>query len=171
MNQGRLVGLILMAVGAGLTVMAGLFLAVRTGEEDATMLGTVLGAGLAFMIVAPLIGFGFFMWIKGGQDAEQESEMQKQRQLLDIVKSRGQVRVDEVALEMSVPVDSVRNMVHQLVGLQVFTGYINWDDGILFSSEASKLRDLENCEKCGGRIQLAGRGIVQCPFCGTEYFL
>lgn len=160
-----------MAVGAGLTVMAGLFLAVRTGEEDATMLGTVLGAGLAFMIVAPLIGFGFFMWIKGGQDAEQESEMQKQRQLLDIVKSRGQVRVDEVALEMSVPVDSVRNMVHQLVGLQVFTGYINWDDGILFSSEASKLRDLENCEKCGGRIQLAGRGIVQCPFCGTEYFL
>lgn len=171
MNQGRLVGLILMAVGAGLTVMAGLFLAVRTGEEDATMLGTVLGAGLAFMIVAPLIGFGFFMWVKGGQDAEQESEMQRQRQLLDIVKSRGQVRVDEVALEMSVPVDSVKNMVHQLVGLQVFTGYINWDDGILFSSEASKLRDLENCQKCGGRIQLAGRGIVQCPFCGTEYFL
>lgn len=171
MNQGRLTGLILMIIGMALAVIAGLFLAVRTGEDGATMLGTILGAGLASMIILPLVGFGYFLWVKGGQEAEQDSVMEKQRQLLDIVKSRGQVRVNELAMEMSVPVDNVKNMVHQLVGLQVFSGYVNWDDGILFSSDASKLRDLQQCEKCGGNIKLVGKGVVQCPYCSTEYFL
>lgn len=172
MNQGRLTGLILMVIGLGIAVLAGLFLAVRPSEDpNASVMGTVLGAGLAFVVVAPLVGFGFFLWTKGNADADRSSEMQKQRQLLDIVKSRGQVRVNELSLEMGVPLDSVKNMVHQLVGLQVFSGYINWDDGILFSSDASKLRDLKNCEKCGGNIELVGKGVVQCPYCGTEYFL
>ena len=52
-------------------------------------------------------------------------------------------------------------MVYQLVGLQVFSGYINWDDGILYSSEASKLRELDKCKNCGGEITLAGKGIVR----------
>ena len=97
--------------------------------------------------------------------------MQKQRQLLDIVKSRGQVPVSDLALEMKTSVDSVKNMVHQLVGLQVFSGYINWDKGVLYSSDASNLRGLEKCKNCGGDIKLAGKGVVVCPFCGTEYFL
>ena len=90
---------------------------------------------------------------------------------MDILGSRGLVKVHDMALEMSVSVDSVKSMVHQLVGLQVFSGYVNWDDGILFSSEASKLRDLKECEKCGAPIQLVGKGVVACKACGTEYFL
>lgn len=171
MNQGRLVGIILMIIGMGIAALAGLFLAVRSGQPDATMMGTVLGAGLAFIVVAPLIGFGFFLYIKGGQDAQQESVMEKQRQLLDIVKSRGEVGVNELALEMGVKVDMVRDMVHQLVGLQVFSGYVNWKEGRLFSADAKQLRDLQKCKNCGGDIQLVGKGTVQCPYCGTEYFL
>jgi len=68
-------------------------------------------------------------------------------------------------------VDSVKDMVYQLVGLQVFSGYINWDQGILYSSEASKLLELDKCKNCGGEITLAGKGIVRCKYCGTEYFL
>jgi hypothetical protein len=171
MNQGRLTGAILMVIGGGIAVLAGLFLAVRSGDEGATALGTVLGAGLAFIIVAPLIGFGFYMWVRGGQEAEEESIMRKQRELLDILRSRGQVEVHDMALEMNTNVDNVKSMVHQLVGLQVFSGYVNWDDGILYSQEASQLRDLDQCKKCGGDIQLAGKGVLQCPYCGTEYFL
>jgi hypothetical protein len=58
-----------------------------------------------------------------------------------------------------------------LVGLGVFTGYINWDDGVLFSAQASQLRDLTQCKKCGGAVKLVGKGVVKCPYCGTEYFL
>lgn len=171
MNQGRLIGVIMMSFGVGLTVLAGLFLAVRAGEEEASALGTVLGAGLAFIVVAPLIGFGLYMWIKGGHEATEETTMRQQRQLLDIVKSRGQVGVSQLALEMGVPVDSVKEMVHQLVGLQVFSGYVNWDEGTLYSSEASQLRELDKCKNCGGAIELVGKGVSACPYCGTEYFL
>jgi len=97
--------------------------------------------------------------------------MQKQRRLLDIVKSRGQVSVNDVALEMATSVDEVRTLIHQLVGLQVFSGYVNWKDGTVYSAEAASLRDLKQCRNCGGQIVLAGKGVVTCKFCGTEYFL
>ena len=72
---------------------------------------------------------------------------------------------------MNVPVPAVQDMVHRLVGLQVFSGYVNWNEGVLYSAEASELRKLEKCENCGGEITLAGKGIVVCKYCGTEYFL
>jgi len=97
--------------------------------------------------------------------------MQKQRQLLDIIKSRGQVSVPDLAMEMQVNADTVKNLVHQLVGLQVFSGYVNWQEGMLYSSDASKLRELDKCKNCGGEINLAGKGVVVCKYCGTEYFL
>jgi hypothetical protein len=169
-NTGRLIGIILIVVGVGIALIAGLFLA---AQVSAGMSGgaAAVGAGIAFIPVAVFVGFGLFMYVRGGAEAQEESIMQKQRQLLDIVKSRGQVSVSDLALEMKVNAEMVKNMVHQLVGLQVFSGYINWDKGVLYSSEASKLRDLKQCENCGGEIQLTGKGIVVCKFCGTEYFL
>jgi hypothetical protein len=87
------------------------------------------------------------------------------------VKTRGQVRIPDLALEMKASVDDIKAMIYELVGLQVFSGYINWDQGILYSSDASKLRELTQCKNCGGEIQLVGKGVVKCKFCGTEYFL
>jgi hypothetical protein len=171
MNTGRLVGIILVVVGFGVAVIAGLWLALQVSSNQITSGGAVVGAGIAFIPVALLAGFGIYMYVQGGKEAEQESEMQKQRQLLDIIKSRGQVSVPDVALEMQVSADSIQNMVHQLVGLQVFSGYVNWDKGVLYSADASQLRGLDKCKNCGGEIQLVGKGVVTCKFCGTEYFL
>jgi hypothetical protein len=171
MNTGRLVGIILVAVGFGVAVIAGLWLALQASSGQISSGGAVVGAGLAFIPVALLAGFGIYMYVQGGKEAVEESTMQKQRQLLDIVKSRGEVSVSNLAMEMNVKVDDVKNMVHQLVGLQVFSGYINWDKGILYSTDASNLRGLEKCKNCGGQIQLVGKGVVTCKFCGTEYFL
>lgn len=171
MNSGRLVGIILIVVGFGIAVIAGLWLATQVTSGQLQSGGALVGGGIAFIPVALLAGFGIYLYVQGGKEAESESEMQKQRQLLDIVKSRGQVAVSDLALEMKTNVDTVKSMVHQLVGLQVFSGYINWDKGILYSSDASNLRGLEKCKNCGGEIKLAGKGVVVCPFCGTEYFL
>ncbi|MBA3871687.1 MAG: hypothetical protein H0X30_21270 [Anaerolineae bacterium] len=171
MNSGRLVGVILIVVGFGIAVIGGLWLASQVSGGQLESGGALVGAGIAFIPVALLVGFGIYLYVQGGKEAESESEMQKQRQLLDIVKSRGQVAVSDLALEMKTNVDTVKSMVHQLVGLQVFSGYINWDKGILYSSDASNLRGLEKCKNCGGEIKLAGKGVVVCPFCGTEYFL
>jgi hypothetical protein len=171
MNTGRLVGIILIVVGFGAAVIAGLWLALQVSVEQLSAGGAVIGAGIAFVPVALLVGFGIYMFVQGGKEAVVESEMQKQRQLLDILKSRGQVSVREMALEMNVSVDKVSDLVHQLVGLQVFSGYINWNEGTLYSAEAKHLRDLKACKNCGGDIALVGKGVVACPFCGTEYYL
>jgi hypothetical protein len=171
MNTGRLVGVILIVVGFGIAVIAGLWLALQASAQQLSTGGAVVGAGIAFIPVALLVGFGIFMFVQGGKEAVEESSMQKQRQLLDIIKSRGQVSVPDLAMEMQVNADMVKNLVHQLVGLQVFSGYVNWQEGMLYSSDASKLRELDKCKNCGGEINLAGKGVVVCKYCGTEYFL
>lgn len=171
MNTGRLIGVILIVIGLGAALLAGLWLAVQLSNQQITGGGAVLGAGLAFIPIALLVGFGIYMFVQGGKEAEHESVMQKQRQLLDILRSRGQVSVSDMAIEMRVTPDAVKEMVHQLVGLQVFSGYANWKDGTLYSSEASQLRELSQCKNCGGEIELVGKGIATCKYCGTEYFL
>jgi hypothetical protein len=171
MDRGRVIGISLVVIGMGIAVIAGLFLAIQVDNESLSAGGAVLGAFFVFIPVALLVGFGLLMFIKAGQEAQEEAVMRNQRRLLDIVRSRGQVGVHEVALEMNVSVDSVKEMIHQLVGLQVFSGYVNWNDGVLYSSDASQLRDLDRCKRCGGDIQLVGKGVVLCPYCGTEYFL
>jgi hypothetical protein len=173
MNQGRLIGIILIVIGFGIAMLTGLFLASQVSADDEGLSagGAIVGAALAFIPVSIFVGFGIYLYVRGGQEAEEESVIRKQRELLDIVKSRGEVEIHSLALEMNTNVDQVKSMVHQLVGLQVFSGYINWDDGTLYSDQASSLRELDQCKKCGGDIKLAGKGVVVCPYCGTEYFL
>jgi hypothetical protein len=162
-------GITLVAIGFGIAVIAGLWLAVLAQQTGVG--GILIGAGIAFIPVAILVGAGIYMVVISGREALEESEMQQQRQLLDIVKSRGEVAVADLALEMKVSADKVRALIHQLVGLQVFSGYVNWEKGIIYSSNAGSLRGLQQCKNCNGDIHLIGKGVVTCKFCGTEYFL
>ncbi len=171
MNQTRLVGVILGVMGLGVALIAGLWLATQAASGETETGGVLVGAGLAFIPIALLMGFGVYFYVQGGVQAQGESAMQQQRKLLDILRSRGKVSVSDMALELKVNVDAVKDMVHQLVGLQVFSGYVNWEEGTLYSAEASNLRALDKCKNCGGEISLVGKGVVACRFCGTEYFL
>jgi hypothetical protein len=76
-----------------------------------------------------------------------------------------------LAIELQTTRDQVQAMIHELVGLGLFSGYINWEKGMLYSREASQLRNLDRCLNCNGQLALAGKGVVTCPYCGTEYFL
>jgi len=67
--------------------------------------------------------------------------------------------------------DEVQSMLYELVNMGLYSGYINWKEGTLYSSEASELRNLDRCKNCGGKLELAGKGVIRCPYCGTEYFL
>ncbi len=169
MNTSRLLGIILVVVGiaVGATAAAWLFTNAELSQP-----ARILGLGLALLVVvAPLVGGGLYMLLTGSSEAKRDQEAAHQRKLLNIVKSRGQVRVDDLALEMQLPRDQIKNTIHALVGLGVFSGYINWDKGVIYSQEASKLRELKQCPNCGGEITLQGKGIATCRFCGTEFFL
>lgn len=167
--MNRLLGIILIVVGivVGLVIVAWLFT-----NPDLSGPGRILGLGIGLLvIIAPLIGGGIFVLARGMGDVKTAREAGYQRKLLNLVQSRGQIRLDDAALELQVPKDRLRDMIHGLVGLGVFSGYINWDNGVLYSSEASKLRELTKCPNCGGDITLSGKGVASCRFCGTEFFL
>jgi DNA-directed RNA polymerase subunit RPC12/RpoP len=137
--------------------------------------GAILGAVVVFALAIPAIAVGGFLLVRGSREAaeakQQEAAGVKQRQLLDMVKTRGQVPISDLAFELKASRDDVQGWIHDLVGMGIFSGYVNWDEGILYSIEASQLRDMTRCKHCGGEVQLAGKGVVRCGYCGTEYFL
>jgi hypothetical protein len=169
MNTNRLMGIVLLVVGIAVGVIAAAWL--FTNADLATS-ARILGLGLALIVlVAPLVGAGFYLAFSGGQEARQAQDAARQRKLLNIVQSRGQVPLEDLIVEMQLPRDQVKDMIYALVGLGVFSGYVNWDKGVLYSQQASQLRDLKQCPNCGGEINLTGKGVAQCKFCGTEFFL
>lgn len=170
--SGRVTGAILLVVGAilGLAVGAWLILGVQDGKMERT--GAIFGLILLFgFLVLPLLGGGFYFLTRGRAEAKDLVRVEEQRRLLDIVLTRGQVTVSDLVLELNSTRETVQNDLTALVGRGLFSGYVDWSKGMLYSVEASKLQGRETCPNCGGRLQLAGKGLIKCPYCGADIFL
>jgi hypothetical protein len=95
----------------------------------------------------------------------------RQRHLLGMINSQGAVSLDEIARELDAPQGLIRAWIYELVQAGKFTGYLNWDEGLVYSREARSLRAGGTCPNCGGAMGLAGKGVIRCDHCGTEVFL
>jgi hypothetical protein len=170
--MGRTLGIILIIGGLVVGAIVIVLMLVYRNEGSLTAGAATLGITLGLLVLSlPQLAFGIFLLTRGQQEAATAAQASKQRELLGIVKTRGSVPVSDLAIELQVSRDEVQDMVHQLVGMGLYSGYINWEKGVLYSAEASQLRELTRCANCNGQLTLAGKGVVQCPFCGTEYFL
>lgn len=169
-SGGKVVGLILIGVGIIGAIIVGAWLMSGIAQEELSPAGAILGLALALVVILPLLGGGIYLFIKGQREAVELAEVRKQRKILEMVQTQGKVRVSDVALELNANRDQVKVWIYDLVGKGLFSGYINWDEGVLYSREASLLKT-NKCPNCGGQIELAGKGVSRCPFCGTEIFL
>jgi hypothetical protein len=99
MNTGKTIGLILVAVGVGVCLLSALWLGVgfASGNYD-NLAAPILGLGLAFVVAAPLVGVGVFLFVKGQREAVEFAEVEKERKLLGMVQAQGQVGISDVAL-------------------------------------------------------------------------
>jgi DNA-directed RNA polymerase subunit RPC12/RpoP/MFS family permease len=97
--------------------------------------------------------------------------IEKYRQLEAIVQARGQIYLTDLEDELQVPRERLQRWVRQLVRKKIFSGYVDWEEGLLSSLEADQLKDQEHCPHCGGETNLAGKGIIHCTYCGVEIFL
>ena len=95
----------------------------------------------------------------------------KQRRLVRFVKARGKVGLDELVAELDAPRGLVEEWIYRLVDKGRFTGYINWDERVLYSAEVKELREGGRCPTCGGDLEIAGKGVIRCEHCGAEIFL
>ncbi len=170
-NNGRLIGIILLI--GGIVVLFGCsavsFFSTRNVETGAAG-GFVLGLVVSVLVAVPLVGGGIFLMVRSRTEAATQTERMRQRQILDMVKTRGQVDLSDLVFELNVSRDQVRADIYRLVGLGLFTGYVNWDKGVLYSQEASKLTG-NTCPNCGGEQAFAGKGVIACQYCGAEIFL
>ncbi len=170
--MGKTLGIILIIGGV---VVGGIIVALMTvyrGEGSLTSGAATLGIVIGFLVlVLPQLGFGAYLLVRGQQEAVVAESAGKQRKMLGMIKAKGQVDIADLAIELRTGRDDIKDMLYELVNMGLYSGYINWDEGKLYSSEASELRTLDRCKNCNGQLELAGKGVIRCPYCGTEYFL
>ncbi len=170
--SGRVVGLILIAAGVIIGILGAIWLTTNVQSDDLETSGAIFGAALlAIVFVIPLVGVGIFMLFKGRSEAADLANVDRQRKLIGIIGARGQVSISDVVLEMNSTREQVQDDLYSLVSRGLFSGYVDWSKGTLYSVEASKLQGRTTCPNCGGQLELAGKGLVKCPYCGAEIFL
>ena len=140
-----------------------------TGETSSG--GMVLGMFLALLVMAPIFGAGVYVFRKGSVEKEEYARVEQEKTILNMVLAQGQVTIAELVVELGAPRDEVEDMIRDLVGKQLFSGAINWDKGVLYSVESQQLTEGRKCPNCGGDLQFAGKGLIVCPWCGSEVFL
>ncbi len=172
-STGRIAGIILIAMAILICLGASAWLGVALfSESSATVGGQTLGFILVFIfIVLPLAAVvGYLLW-HGKQEEARMSRAQMERTILNMVLTQGKVRISDVSLELNISREQTEDLIRDLVGKNLFSGAINWKDGILFSEEASQLKTEQRCPNCGAKLELAGKGLIVCPYCGSEVFL
>ena len=167
LGSGRVTGALLLVGGIVLGLIGTVWLFVSGAGSG----GIVLGMLLLSIIVLPLVLGGVFLLFRGQAEMRDEAEIKKQRMVLNMVETRGKVRIADIALEINGTRDQVQKYVYDLVGKGLFTGYVNWQQGELLAVDARQIQANQSCPNCGGKLELAGKGLVQCPFCGSEIFL
>lgn len=143
--------------------------ALGTGETSAG--GMTLGIVLALLVFGLLFGAGVYLFRKGTVEQKQFEVVRQEKKILNMVLVQGQVTIAELVAELQEPRDRVEDMIRDIVGKRLFSGAINWDRGVLYSVESQQLTDGRTCPNCSGQLVFAGKGLVKCPFCGSEVFL
>lgn len=167
---GRLIGILLVVFAVALAIVPALMLAPNLAGGKLTPGGFMICEGPAILIALIVAGVGVFFIVSGKKEEKEEIDIQKEQMILNMIDTRGKIRIADITYELNITRDQVAHYIYDLVGKKLFTGYVDWQGGILQSQEAKDMPQ-HKCPNCGGELELAGKGAVKCPYCGSEIFL
>ena len=120
--MGKNLGTILIIGGivVGLVIVG--LMAVYRSEGSLTSGAATLGIVIGFLVlVLPQLGFGAYLLLRGRQDAAVAASAGKQRQMLGMIKARGQVNIADLAIDLRTSRDEVQRMVYELVNMGLYS--------------------------------------------------
>lgn len=159
----RILGVVLVVVGLGVAAWLITGLVESTGSKAGYVLGLCLFS-------LPFFAVGLYLLLASRGEIKAETRADAQRTILNSVMTRGRVSVADLAIESNLTREQVKQHIYDLIGKDLFRGYVNWERGELVSAETAQIKE-DSCPNCGGRVELAGKGLVRCPYCGTETYL
>lgn len=160
-NWRVLAGILILCVGAFLCAL-NIYISATYDKASGTVLDGVAFGLLICMLPAVLLA-SILMW--SGMRAHRNDYSR----LLSVVQSHGAIDLDALSAELNIPTAQVKAQLYRAVQDSAFTGYINWNEKRLYSRESALLNERE-CPNCGGRLNIVGKGVVNCAFCGAEIF-
>ena len=165
LNSGQRRGAIVIFFGFLIATFAGLFLSV-SGLPTGQLLTF---GGLAFLILSPVFIFGVYTYVNSSLDDAGITEMEQQRKMLTIIQQRGSIQVGDLADELSIPVERIKPLIDDLSRLELFSGILIPDDGMIIHRSSSLLKSMTHCENCRQPISIGNAPMTICPHCATEY--
>ncbi len=127
-------------------------------------------AALAQMLVDTRQLFGGLLDAPQGHVYSPSAVQAKQRQLANLVKARGEVRLDDLSAELPASPEVVRAWLSALARDYKLAGYLEEDPGQFHALPVEHLRAATACPHCGGPVRLAAEGATLCPACGVVIF-
>lgn len=170
-GSGRTAGITMMISGTLLACFCTSLSLVTSIVFPHRLVSWSIGLFITFLLSFPLIGFGTFLFQRGRRELAELAQIKKQKTILKMIKPKGQVAINDVVLVLKTNQDEVQDLIYDLVGQDLFHGYINWEEGVLYCQRAKTLRSAAKCPNCGSEQRFNGKGIVQCLHCHTQIFL
>ena len=160
----RIIGIVLIIVSLGIDAWLAAGLATRLARRRGSPWGSCCSR-------CPSWPWASTCCMSSRGEIKAESKADKERAILNSVMTRGRVSIADLAIEGDLNREQVRDYIYDLIGKDLFRGYVNWDKGELVSAEAAQIKD-------GQLPQLrwtaaTGRARVWCAarICGTETYL
>jgi hypothetical protein len=131
-------GSILIVLGFIAAAAAGFWFAAQIVQGTMEPGEAARSAVLLFIPIGALVLAGIYLRTQQKPAVEPESMVEKQRHLVDLLNVRGTVPVSEMAAALQVDEATLRELVDQLIRLEVFTGQVDWDSGVMYAAPARK---------------------------------
>lgn len=170
MNKGQIRGMIAIVMGFMIVIIASIilsFLAVDT----LTTIQLIMVAVVVFLLVSPIFAYGVYTYARSTEEEAYATneEMEKPRQLLDILREQEQGDVITFANQLEISPDAIKSYIQDLGQLALFSGIADWENGVIAMVEPMVIEAIDNCKTCENPIEIAGN-ITICKHCGTEYY-